>query len=727
MRCDVIIPIYNAIDCVKECVNSVIKNTDLKENGLILIDDKSPDESVREYLKVLESDLKNINVTILYNETNLGFVGTVNKGMKYSKNDVLLLNSDTEVGPKWLELMKECAYSQENVGSVTALSNNATLVSVPIGLQANELPSNMSFEEYAILVQMNSLKKYPELPTAHGFCMYIRRDVLDNVGYFDAKTFGKGYGEENDFSYRCMEYGYKHLLCDEVIVYHKESQSFSESKTDLINNNLKILAKRYPAYVSKTDMWLKRFPLKNICQNINYSINQYNRKNILFVVHDWSNIKDNIGGTTLHCYDLIEGLREHFNIHVLAPEGGLYKIYSYFKTGEEELKFDGIMNNVGIANLYSKEYESMVEKIVDGLDIDVVHVHHMIGHYFDILDVAKSRNIKTIYTVHDFYCLCPSINMLYNMEQYCLCIDKKDCTQCLKNKLGINNNIIYLWKIRWENYLEQFDEVLTPSKSTKEILQKEYTKLHCKDIEHGINIHQNKSNLTYNGKMNVAFVGVMAKHKGAEIVQDLIKIVKDSDVSFHLFGDSEYQGLKKSTNNYIYHGKYKREELPQLLADNNINLVCNLSIWPETYSYTLTETISCGVPVLSYNVGAVAERIEKYGFGWTVPLDTTTKDLGKFIVSLKNDQLGYEKVINDLNAYKIKTVDDMIEEYLPLYDIEYNHENNLIGELICLQSTESINPHYVNIDEILNSRRWKLVSRIQLPESMKKIVRKIIK
>lgn len=727
MRCDVIIPIYNAIDCVKECVNSVIKNTDLKENGLILIDDKSPDESVREYLKVLESDLKNINVTILYNETNLGFVGTVNKGMKYSKNDVLLLNSDTEVGPKWLELMKECAYSQENVGSVTALSNNATLVSVPIGLQANELPSNMSFEEYAILVQMNSLKKYPELPTAHGFCMYIRRDVLDNVGYFDAKTFGKGYGEENDFSYRCMEYGYKHLLCDEVIVYHKESQSFSESKTELINNNLKILAKRYPAYVSKTDMWLKRFPLKNICQNINYSINQYNRKNILFVVHDWSNIKDNIGGTTLHCYDLIEGLREHFNIHVLAPEGGLYKIYSYFKTGEEELKFDGIMNNVGIANLYSKEYESMVEKIVDGLDIDVVHVHHMIGHYFDILDVAKSRNIKTIYTVHDFYCLCPSINMLYNMEQYCLCIDKKDCTQCLKNKLGINNNIIYLWKIRWENYLEQFDEVLTPSKSTKEILQKEYTKLHCKDIEHGINIHQNKSNLTYNGKMNVAFVGVMAKHKGAEIVQDLIKIVKDSDVSFHLFGDSEYQGLKKSTNNYIYHGKYKREELPQLLADNNINLVCNLSIWPETYSYTLTETISCGVPVLSYNVGAVAERIEKYGFGWTVPLDTTTKDLGKFIVSLKNDQLGYEKVINDLNAYKIKTVDDMIEEYLPLYDIEYNHENNLIGELICLQSTESINPHYVNIDEILNSRRWKLVSRIQLPESMKKIVRKIIK
>ncbi|WP_455682823.1 glycosyltransferase [Thomasclavelia sp.] len=727
MRCDIIIPIYNAIDCVKECVNSVIKNTDLKENGLILIDDKSSDKSIIEYLKELESSTKDINLTILYNKANLGFVGTVNKGMQYSKNDVLLLNSDTEVGPRWLKLMQECAYSEVNVGSVTALSNNATLVSVPVGLQANELPNNMSFEEYAMLVQKNSLKKYPEIPTAHGFCMYIKRDVLDNVGYFDAEAFGKGYGEENDFSYRCMEYGYKHLLCDNVIVYHKESQSFSEAKTDLINNNLKILAKRYPAYVSKTDMWLKRFPLKDICQNINYLINQYKRKNILFVVHDWSNINDNIGGTTLHCYDLIKGLREYFNIHVLAPEGSLYKVCSYFKTDKEELKFDGILNNVGIANLYSKEYKDMVEKIIDGLDIDVVHVHHMIGHYFDIIDVAKSRNIKTLYTAHDFYCLCPSINMLYNMEQCCLDIDKKDCTQCLKNKLGISNNIINLWKSRWKHYLEQFDEVITPSKSTKDILQKEYTKLHCKDIEHGINIYQNKCNLAYTGKMNVAFVGVMAKHKGAEIVQDLIKNVKDTDISFHLFGDSEYKNLKKNTNNYTYHGKYKREELSQLLIDNEINLVCNLSIWPETYSYTLTETISCRVPVLSYNIGAVAERIEKYGFGWTVPLGTTTKDLGKFIVDLKNDQVGYERVINNLNVYKTKTVESMIEEYLPLYDVEYNHENNLIGELICSQSTELINPYYVNIEEILNSRRWKLVSRIQLPAPMKKIARKIIK
>ena len=56
--------------------------------------------------------------------------------------------------------------------------------------------------------------------------MYIKRSVLEGVGYFDEKAFGKGYGEENDFCFRCFDVGYRHLLCDNTYIYHKESQSF---------------------------------------------------------------------------------------------------------------------------------------------------------------------------------------------------------------------------------------------------------------------------------------------------------------------------------------------------------------------------------------------------------------------------------------------------------------------------------------------------------------------
>lgn len=724
-QCDIIIPIYNAYDCLKECVDSVIQNTDLKnDNSLILIDDKSPDERIKKYLEILIDEYKDINIKVLYNDVNLGFVGTVNKGMKYSKNDVLLLNSDTEVPPNWIDNIKKCAYSEKNVASVTPLSNNATLVSVPEGLQVNDIPQNMSFKEYAKLVNDVSFNSYPVLPTAHGFCMYIRREALNNVGYFDEKTFGKGYGEENDFSYRCLDYGYKHLLCDNTIVYHKESQSFSESKEALINNNMKILQKRYPNYVSKTDLWLKQFPIKNICKNIKYAINIYNKKNILFLVHDWSNVTDNVGGTTIHCYDLIKSLRKECNVHVLAPENGIYKLCSYFENIEEIMYFPGIYNS-STTNLYNQKYKDMLFSIVDGLNIGLIHIHHMIGHYFDIIDVAKERNIRTIYTVHDFYCLCPSINMLYNMEKYCVGLENKNCAECLNRKLGINHNIIRLWRTRWEDFLSKIDEVITPSESTKYIIENEFSTVKCKAIEHGINLDRRKAEQHNNDCFNIAFVGVMAKHKGAEVIENIINQIDDKQITFHVFGDSEYKSLKKNKKNYIYHGRYKREELPILFEKNNIDLVCNLSIWPETYSYTLTETIACGVPVLSYDIGAVAERIKKYNFGWVVPISSNVDDLTSTLKSIKEDADNYLSVIKNINTYKIKNVEEMVDDYLEIYNIK---EIDKIDSKVLFEKQIQKNEVFdSSLDQILNSRRWKLVSKIEIPEFAKKIVKKIIK
>ena len=152
--------------------------------------------------------------------------------MQYSKNDVLLLNSDTEVPKGWLKRIMECAYSDDTIATVTPLSNNATLASVPKIFTRNELPKNYTLKKMDELVQKCSVKDYPDIPTAHGFCMYIKREALEKVGFFDEKNFGKGYGEENDFSFRCFEFGYRNVLCDNVYVLHKESQSFLDEKKD---------------------------------------------------------------------------------------------------------------------------------------------------------------------------------------------------------------------------------------------------------------------------------------------------------------------------------------------------------------------------------------------------------------------------------------------------------------------------------------------------------------
>ena len=646
-KCDIIIPIYNAYDCVIECIESVIKNTTFNGNILYLIDDKSPDERILPLLKKYQKKYSFIQV--LENKENLGFVGTVNKGMKASVNDVVLLNSDTEVTPYWLDKIIKCAYSEKMIATVTPLSNNATLVSVPIGLQANDLPENMSLDEYSNLVELSAYNKNFQLPTAHGFCMFIKREVLDLVGYFDEKTFGKGYGEENDFSFRCLDYGYKNVLCDNTIIYHKEKQSFSEKRDELIKQNLKKLHERYPIYSRRIELWCENFPIKMVCENIDYQIELHNRKNILILIHDWSDVNNNVGGTTLHVLDLINSMREDYNFHVLAPSNGIYALTSYFKDKQNVLKFPAV-ENCNLFGYYNSEYKKMIEDIVNGARIDFIHIHHMIGHFFDVIEVAKKYKIKRMITLHDFYCLCPTINMLYKMEKYCPRLKEKNCKECLVYKTGLKNNVIPLWHEKWHEFLKKFDKVIVPSTSIKEEINIEYSDINIDVIEHGINLKKSDylSSIDDKDTYNIAFVGVMSIHKGGKVLLDLVKKSTSKKIIFHLFGTTELPELEKSSSNYVYHGKYKREELPKLLKENNINLVCSFSICAESYSYTLTEELASGVPVLSFDVGAVAERLKDSNCGYIIKLGSSTDEILKKIGDIFDNKSQYKKIIKNI-------------------------------------------------------------------------------
>lgn len=729
--CDIILPVYNAYECVIACIESVIKNTKFNKNKLIIINDKSTDERVLPKLK--EYEKKYDFIEVLENEENLGFVGTVNKGMKYSKNDVLLLNSDTEVVENFLDRIIECAYSEKMIGTVTPLSNNATLVSVPKGLQENDLPKNMSLEEYGKIVDLCAYRENQQLPTAHGFCMFIKREVLDKIGYFDVETFGKGYGEENDFSFRCLDYGYKNILCDSVIIYHKEKQSFSEKREELIKTNLKKLHERYPIYSRRIELWCGNFPIKKICENIDYQIHLHNRKNILILIHDWNDVSKSTSGTTLHVRDLIKTMRHQYNFHVLAPVDGIFKLFSYFEETEKEVKFDAV-DNYNMFGFYNRDYKKMIEKIVDGFRIDTIHIHHMLYHFFDVIDVAKERNIYSMITLHDFYPLCPSINMLYRMEKYCPRLPDKNCSECLVYKAGLKNNIIDNWHERWEEFLSKFNKVVVPSDDTKQEISKIYHNIKIEVIEHGVAFEKSlyHSSIENTQEYNVAFVGVMSIHKGGKILQQLIKETKNPHIKYHLFGTSEFKELEQDKKNYTYHGRYQREDLPKLLEENKINLVCNFSIWAETYSYTLTEEIVSGVPVLSFDIGAVGERITKNKFGYTMDVDSTTSEIIEKINSIFENKEEYQKVISNIQKYEIKTVEEMSKEYEAIYKkqkcIKLDKQNSEVLKNVVADNykiSETVNS--AETAWILNSLKWKIVSKIKAPEFVKKIARKVVR
>lgn len=258
---DIIIPIFNAYNDFLLCFQSILKNTDLSKHTLVLVNDNSSDENINLFLEKL-SKVVGKNIIILNSKETKGFIKSVNRGMQINpSHDVVLLNSDTIVTKNWIRKLKTAAYSKENIASVTPFSNNATICSLPEFLKSNDLPID-KVAAFAKMVERLSLYLYPEIPTAVGFCMYIRRNILNKVGLFN-EDFGMGYGEENDFCRRAVSLGYMNILCDDLFIYHKGGSSFqSEDRTRLQEENTKLLLKLHPNY----NLVVQKFIQKNPAQ-----------------------------------------------------------------------------------------------------------------------------------------------------------------------------------------------------------------------------------------------------------------------------------------------------------------------------------------------------------------------------------------------------------------------------------------------------------------------------
>jgi len=252
----IVMPVYNGYEYLKQCVESIFRCTDLTTHTLIMIDDKSTDQRVTEYLHKLHEERNGRKMRILFNDANTGFVKTVNKGMKLSPEDVVILNSDTLVTKNWMDKLQRAAYAKPRVATATPLSNYMTINGVPKPFQYNPVPGGMDIDTFAAFLESVSLRYYPEIPAGVGFCMYIKQDVLRQFGYFDDTKFEKGYAEETDFCMRTLKKGFVHVIDDATYIYHVGGVSFEsvqdpellKEKNIMIERNLETLRTLHPEY-----------------------------------------------------------------------------------------------------------------------------------------------------------------------------------------------------------------------------------------------------------------------------------------------------------------------------------------------------------------------------------------------------------------------------------------------------------------------------------------------
>ena len=257
----VVIPVFNALEALELCLQSVAQTVD-SDTQVIVIDDASTDERI---LGLIQSviDKGGPRWRLVRQPKNLGFVATANLGMKLAHGDLVLLNSDTIVTPGWLQGLARCLASDTSIATATPWTNNGEIVSLPEFCQSNPVPPNPAGIAAAMdgVLANSGLENYPELPTAVGFCMAISRTAIDVIGGFDEAQFGRGYGEENDFSLRARAAGLRNVLCGDVYVVHQGGQSFGPLGLRPDEASMQRLLERHPGYQQEISEYVASDPL----------------------------------------------------------------------------------------------------------------------------------------------------------------------------------------------------------------------------------------------------------------------------------------------------------------------------------------------------------------------------------------------------------------------------------------------------------------------------------
>ena len=622
---DVIVPVYRGLEDTKNCIESVLSNPQHSVFELIAINDCSPEPEVVEYLRSLAG---RPGVTVIHNSSNLGFVATVNRGMRlHSERDVLLLNSDTIVANNWLERISACAYADARIGTVTPFSNNATICSYPNFCKDNKINQQVAIQALDKLFSEVNAGQFVEIPTGVGFCLYIRRDCLRETGYFDEACFGKGYGEENDFCSRAIQKNWKNVLCADTFVAHVGGVSFAAGEQPGKQKAMEVLRALHPGYEVAVHRFIAHDPILPYRLAVDLArVANSSKKNILFVTHD------RVGGTQKHIHDLAALLADRINCLLLKPS----------TSGQVELTWLKPREPLRLSFRLPDEYDDLVSAL-KSCRVDRVHHHHLLSHHALIFGLAKDLGVPSDFTFHDYYPMCPQISLTRRDNRYCGERGVSDCNRCLVENPAPGNLDINSWRSRYAALLNAAQRVFAPTEDVALRVRRYFPDAavmvapHFESVDITHAAPPSPPPLQPNQPLKIAILGALSPVKGADLLEAcaLDAAKRRLPLQYHHFGYSYRSLVTHPKSNLIEHGKYDAEEIIELMRQHAPNLVWFPAQWPETYSYTLSEAIAAAMPVVGPDLGAFPERLSLRPWSWVINWDIAPIAINDFFVTLR--------------------------------------------------------------------------------------------
>ena len=600
---DIVIPVYRGFAETQACLASVFAARAAPLGDVIVIDDCSPEPELEAWLDTLNAAGQ---IRLIRPPRNQGFVAAANRGMQAAgRHDVVLLNSDTEVPRGWLARLAAHAYAAPRIASVSPFSNNATICSYP-ALEGGGLALGLDLATIDAATEAANAGRAIEVPVTVGFCMYIRRAVLDEIGHFDAETFGHGYGEEVDFCLRASACGWRHVLAADLFVYHVGEVSFGR-KSDAREAGMSRIAERYPLYPRIIDLHIRFGAADSARFALTAELFRRSaRPTLLMVSHDLG------GGITAHVERLVARHGGAVNLLWLRPyQGGA------------ALSVPGLPGHPAL-QVPAREIEGLA-RVLENFHVRRVHVHHLMGFGdFDIRALCIRLNVPLDVTVHDYFAICPQVNLLPWFDaQYCGEPGPAECNACIAANPAHGARDILEWRARQHWLFEAAERVLCPTEDVRARLTRFGLGKNALLAPHEPN-PAGPWPLRLNPlkpRLRVALLGVLADQKGLPTVTALIETTDPTEIEFHLIGYPERPLPPALARRLRVSGEYADRDLQKIIGQIKPNILWFPAQWPETWSYTLSGAIASGLPIIASRIGAFPERLEGRKFTWLVAPD----------------------------------------------------------------------------------------------------------
>ena len=602
---DVVIPVHGSVRHTLACLNSVMAG---KRRGgrLIVIDDASEE---RELVAALDALQRRGRIILIRHRRNRGFPTSANEGIRAAGgHDVVLLNSDTLVAPGWLEALRAVAYSSPDIGTVTPLSNDATIVTYRY--RRPDLADTIHLDSLAR--HANGLRAI-DIPVGVGFCLYLRRACIDAVGPFRAEIFAQGYGEENDFCLRARHLGWRSVAAPGVFVAHVGGQSFGGAAVHLRTRNSVLLERLHPGYEKLIEAHVQRDPLATARRRLDLARWRDGRRrdgrSMIVVSHAEG------GGVERQVETATARHRAHgLRVIVLRPacDGAGRRCVV---VGEEfpDLRYA------------MPEELSALQRLLAGERPIGIELHHLVGHHPAIIELIRDLDVPYEVHVHDYAWLCGRVALVRSDGRYCGEPHVAQCELCVAEGGNLIDEDIKVAALRRRStkLLAGARCVVVPSEDARVRIRRYFPSVRpvVQPHENDLAIAEPHS-YPATGPFRVCVIGAIGVHKGFQVLLDCARDAdaRDLPLEFVVVGHTIDDRTLLATGRVFVTGPYAVDEAVALIKSQHARLALLPSIFPETWCFTLGEAWQAGLRVVAFDLGAQAERIRRTGRGILLPL-----------------------------------------------------------------------------------------------------------